>query len=159
MLRKCCLTLTVLLIVATSPHHALAQSTHYQIKEFGESDGWVNSTIFDIHEDQFGFLWMATHRGLIRYDGISFTLYAPIEGDSTSLPAKQLSEIVEDESGNLWLGTKAGISFFNRSTESFENYPISSPIHMLSSSKADPNYLWYATEQTVALFNRTTKEE
>ena len=157
MLRKYCLTLTVLLIVASSPHHALSQSTYYQIKEYAENEGWMPSNVYDIHEDQFGFLWLATNRGLIRHDGVSFTRYAPIEGDSTSLPVLEISAIVEDETGNLWLGTAAGISFFDRSRESFENYPISL-IMALSLSESDPNYLWFAINQTIALFNRTTRE-
>ena len=63
------------------------------------------STIWSMHEDGDGVLWLAGSGGLARYrDGVITTV-----NESQGLPGRVVSGIVEDEEGYLWAGLGLGI--------------------------------------------------
>ena len=115
----------------------------YTVEHITTDDGLPASKIFAIHQDDFGFLWLGTDRGLVQYDGVLFKSYTHIEGDSTSLAGREVVGIQEDAEGNFWLGTDEGISYFNRQTERFENYSNPPTLSILI-SPSDPEILWVA---------------
>ncbi len=58
--------------------------------------------IYDILQDQFGFMWFGTFNGVVRYDGNKITHFEPDPEDSTSLQSKLIYKLMEDPSGNIW---------------------------------------------------------
>ena len=77
---------------------------HYSVQ-----NGLPNPTVYDVLQDKYGFLWIATGDGLCRYDGYEFKVYKNNPNDSTSLPSNTVLSIIEDDDGNLWIG---GIGLF-----------------------------------------------
>ncbi|MDP5172395.1 MAG: hypothetical protein NWR72_19275 [Bacteroidia bacterium] len=82
------------------------------------AEGLSNGTVYDIIEDRWGFLWVATRYGLYRYDGYSFELYeAGAGGDNRS---RRIFALYEDKDGNIWAGYRdGGILILDRSEERF----------------------------------------
>lgn len=65
-----------------------------------------SNSIQNIHQDRFGFLWLATFStGVSRYDGQRIETFGLPDG----LIDPTVREIVEDVSGHLWLGSEAGL--------------------------------------------------
>lgn len=85
----------------------------YYSKKFTVNDGLSNSTINDLVQDEYGFLWIATQDGLNRFDGYSFKIFRADEDNPNSLPSSQIYKIFPDGHHHLWLGTKAGFSIFD----------------------------------------------
>ena len=54
-----------------------APSRRIKFETIGTKDGLANPIVFDVVQDNAGFLWMATNNGLSRYDGYSFKTYLP----------------------------------------------------------------------------------
>lgn len=50
-------------------------SQHYTSYWYGMDDGLPQNSIKDIIKDKYGFIWLSTDGGIIRYDGKSFLLY------------------------------------------------------------------------------------
>jgi ligand-binding sensor domain-containing protein len=76
-----------------------------------------------IFQDSFGFIWIGTFGGMLRYDGYTLKHYSNIPYDSTSLSNNWVFAINEDKSGNLWIGTiGGGLNYFDRRTEIFTHY-------------------------------------
>ena len=87
--------------------------------EQGLSQNDVNS----ICQDKDGFIWLATHDGLNKYDGYSFTTYRSIADNEESLPTNLINKLVVDNDGFIWtVNTDAGISRFNPKTETAINF-------------------------------------
>ncbi|HYG39483.1 MAG TPA: two-component regulator propeller domain-containing protein [Cytophagales bacterium] len=62
----------------------------------------TESTIFSIHEDSRGYVWLATGgQGAIVFDGENFSTIDSLNG----LPSSTITSIAEDKQGNIWLGT------------------------------------------------------
>ncbi len=86
------------------------------------SSGLSNNSIMDIHQDKFGFLWVATADGLNRYDGYEFTTFQHHANDSTSLADNWLHALSQTRTGELLVGTqKGGVSIYNQRKGTFTN--------------------------------------
>ncbi|MBK9024600.1 MAG: hypothetical protein IPL69_11660 [Saprospiraceae bacterium] len=62
--------------------------------------GFSQSVCNGVFKDSRGFLWITTHSGLYRYDGVKFV---DVTKNNTSLKSHSLIKVLEDKDGNLWL--------------------------------------------------------
>jgi hypothetical protein len=53
------------------------QKVDYDYKLFDYKQGFQQSNVFDIAEGENGFFWLATEKGLVRFDGINFLDFNP----------------------------------------------------------------------------------
>jgi signal transduction histidine kinase/ligand-binding sensor domain-containing protein len=91
---------------------AWALDPHRHVTQFGHSawrtqDGFVNQPVA-VTQTADGYVWIATQDGLVRFDGVKFTLWSPLPGES--LPSPRLSALLGARDGSLWIGTIAGLS-------------------------------------------------
>lgn len=84
-----------------------------------------SGTVRGIWEDRSGVMWIATLKGLSRFDRTRsrFSTYHPDPKDPHSLGNEAVMAVREDSSGRLWVGTYTGLSRFDRATERFIHYP------------------------------------
>ncbi len=84
-------------------------------KQISIPNGLPNSTVFVIHQDQYGFMWFGTREGLVRYDGIHIKEPWLPDSGLTVLKDRMITGIAEDENGNLYVSVwGAGIFYYNR---------------------------------------------
>jgi len=85
-------------------------------------DGLSEVCVNEIIQDKEGLIWIATHDGLNKYDGYSFTVYKP-DASENSLHSNQIKTVYEDSKGYIWVGTAGGgLSVFDKNTETFKTY-------------------------------------
>lgn len=83
----------------------------------GLSQHCVNAII----QDSTGFLWFATNDGLNKYDGHSFQIFKPIQGDTRSISGNKITSLLQDSKGKIWVGMAmgGGLNIFDPHTEVF----------------------------------------
>ena len=81
-----------------------------------------NSRVQAIEEDATGQLWIATFRGLNRYDGHEYHQYF-CSDDSTGLPDNNVQGLLCDQKGRLWVATVNGVCCYTRK-DCFERIPM-----------------------------------
>lgn len=86
------------------------------------AEGLSQQTVTSILQESKGYMWFGTLNGLNRYDGIHFTNYEMIPGDSSSLLGNRIYQICEDTDGSLWIATDRGLNRYNRNTDKFIRY-------------------------------------
>jgi len=98
-------------------------------RHFSLDHGLPSKKIYKIIQDREGFIWLATDKGIVKFDGDDFVVFTVDDG----LPANDIWELTETQNGKIWYGTKApSMGFIYRDTVynfSFENsnhsiYPI-----------------------------------
>ncbi len=64
--------------------------------------GMLKEKVTGIVQDERGFLWISTWRGLYRYDGEEFRSFKTHPGDGTQMPYDRLDAVKIDGKGNVW---------------------------------------------------------
>lgn len=83
---------------ALDPARSLSQYTH---DRWGADRGFVGGAIYSISQSPDGYLWIGTERGLLRFDGFTFTLMQrPLPDEPALGPVRSLAT---DHDGNLWV--------------------------------------------------------
>lgn len=67
-------------------------------------DGLPVNSINALLQSRDGYLWAATFDGLVRFDGVRFTVYST--GNSEGLPSNRILDLVEARDGSLWMRTE-----------------------------------------------------
>ena len=91
------------------------QYSFHNYKKISTDEGLPSRYVYDITEDQYGFIWIATAKGLIRYDGSSFNTFESASSDSVFLQSNLISALLAD-GDSLWVGTQKGLSILNLKT-------------------------------------------
>lgn len=83
-------------------------------------DSLSNERVFAIAEDQEGYIWIGTSKGLNQLN--------PVNGElthyraQTGLPNDFIYSVEVDGNGNIWVSTNYGVSVLNRKSGAFKNY-------------------------------------
>ena len=104
------LILTLSVILGT-PREASLHAENYTFRALDEAKMLYGSSVNTILEDYQGYLWIATTKGLYRYDG--YTLMNAAHFEATQLkPSEQAINLQEDAEHHLWI-TRPAASEYN----------------------------------------------
>lgn len=85
----------------------------YSVQIWNTENGLPQNSINSITQTKDGYLWLATFDGLVRFDGVSFTIY---NSANTSLfNSNYIHKVFGDNSGRLWVVTSNEILLYNKS--------------------------------------------
>ncbi|OAV44141.1 hypothetical protein A3850_006355 [Lewinella sp. 4G2] len=102
---------------------AHAQQPTLTFVNYNTEDGLRNNSINSLAKDQTGYLWLATSRGLYRFDGYRFKEFLHSSTDSTSLPDNSVSVVFADDQDRVWVGTQeGGVALYDRSLDQFTSF-------------------------------------
>jgi signal transduction histidine kinase/streptogramin lyase len=73
---------------------------------FNTEDGLPSNGVNGVIQDQSGYLWAATFNGLVRYNGISFSVFNA--ENVPDLDYNRFTSVAEDRDGNIWGGLEYG---------------------------------------------------
>ncbi|WP_310588712.1 hybrid sensor histidine kinase/response regulator transcription factor [Larkinella rosea] len=101
-------------------------------QEITISDGLSQGMVYDLKQDQKGFIWIATKDGLNRFDGHNFTIFTHDPYNDHSISENNCSALLIDRHQRLWVGTgNQGLNLFDEQTRRF--------YHLTISDQAAPN--------------------
>ncbi len=100
-----------------------ANLTKIKFEYLTVDNGLSQGIVEEIFQDSQGYIWIGTHDGLNRYDGIQFTIYRSDRNDPQSLASNWVYSIAEDKSGKLWIGSE-GLNVFDPVSGRMSRIPI-----------------------------------
>ncbi len=93
-----------LLLLCASAALATGGLAELPYRFYTVADGLTQSRVIDIEQDQAGYLWFTTARGLNRFDGDDFVHYTIADG----LPHNSLSALHVSHTNSVWVGDAKG---------------------------------------------------
>ncbi len=106
------------LFVQIIPYLLHAQKNYTLSKAFTTSDGLPSNHIYQVVEDNNGFLWVATDAGIARFDGKYFQVFTVQNG----LPDDEVLEIAKEKNGRIWVNCfKQSPAYFDEVKNRFIN--------------------------------------
>jgi ligand-binding sensor domain-containing protein/signal transduction histidine kinase len=98
-----------------------------------------------IMQDKYGFLWLGTEQGLVRWDGAKMHIFTQRTGDTTSLPANAVTHLHEDKRGRLWVATTRGLVQFHRHNETFSRILTDKAVADVHEDRTGALWCWLHT--------------
>jgi PAS domain S-box-containing protein len=74
---------------------------HYILQVWRIEDGLPQNTVNAFAQTPDGYLWMGTYDGLVRFDGIGFTVFDA--GNTPELKSSRIVNLFVDHNGALWI--------------------------------------------------------
>lgn len=125
------------------------QNSIYPFKNFTSDDGLPSNECHRILQDKKGYIWIATDRGLCRYDGYTFKKYGIRQG----LTDVAVMNMQLDRDENIWMTTVSkNIFIYNANTDSIIPYKYG---HLLEKYKKYSNSLidFYVDQNLILYLN------
>ncbi len=109
MLKNACTLATTLvtgwlLLLASHCNGATESAGRYCVDVWSTREGFPQSSVITMIQTHDGYLWLGTLNGLVRFDGLHFTVYD--ESNTQGLNSSQIVKLFEDSRENLWVGTE-----------------------------------------------------
>ena len=120
--------LFLLCFICSFKTHAFDDYRHkksFQVQGLSIDEGLSQSVVYDIVQDDFGYIWIATEDGLNRFDGYEFNVFYHKLNDKNSLQDNLIFSLLSDKDEGIWIGTQAGLSFYDFKSRIFTNYAYS----------------------------------
>jgi signal transduction histidine kinase len=80
---------------------------HWRLRRWTAEDGLPHNRVQAIAQTPDGYLWLGTHHGLVRFDGVRFVTFAP--ENMPGLASGAVSALAVAPDGALWLTTTDGL--------------------------------------------------
>lgn len=94
------LVFLVLLLGCAQPGYA----QDFPVVHYTMDDGLPSNSVYSAYRDSKGYMWIATDKGIARYNGIRFEIFTTFNG----LPDNEIFFFQEDHAGRIWLATYNG---------------------------------------------------
>lgn len=133
---------------------SIAQRPNVHFKNINLKEGIQDNHIVDILQDDYGYMWIASQRGLDRFDGVNtvnFNLYEIINFDDKILNLELNAE------GGIWIQTESELIQYSSGEFFNENFFIENQIELENISYAPGKNLFY-TNDGLYQFDTETRE-
>jgi ligand-binding sensor domain-containing protein len=115
------LTLLAMLVL-WFPTDASAQQLQASLSHYTTDNGLPSNTIAALHNDDYGFVWIATWNGISRFDGYNFYNYRTGITSGVKGLHNRIDRITTDQMQNVWMKMYDGRVFvLNRQTDRIED--------------------------------------
>jgi ligand-binding sensor domain-containing protein/signal transduction histidine kinase len=106
---------------ALDPSKEISQ---YTLDQWGPAEGYPGGSVYAFAQTPDGYLWIATEKGLVRFDGITFRLLT--NPSSPTFPKGPVLGLAVDGEGALWIRS-AGSSLLRYRDGAFQDLSKSLP--------------------------------
>jgi signal transduction histidine kinase/ligand-binding sensor domain-containing protein len=85
---------------------ATVASAQYRFDHWTADNGLPQNSVRDIVQTRDGYLWLSTFDGLVRFDGVRFTVFN--KSNSPGIASNRFTYLMEDRFGDLWASLETG---------------------------------------------------
>lgn len=125
-------------------------AAQYRFDHWTADNGLPQNSVRDIVQTRDGYLWLATFDGLVRFDGVRFTVFN--KSNAPGIITNRFTQLFEDVQGDLWAVTEGG-EVTRRHAGRFTSYTkeqglfVQPPVHIGGDGRGNPllasaGHLW-----------------
>lgn len=136
----------ILILNALLSLSTLAQELVYE--NFKTDEGLPSLQVYDVYQDDKGYMWFATDRGISRFNGYEFDVYSIKEG----LTCNTVFKFFPQNNGEIWCTTfNSSLFYFNTMDYQFIPYANNHQLNNLASPNTPPEDLLILKGEKVLL--------
>lgn len=134
-----------------------ASAQQFNFKNYSLEDGLPRIGVYDIHQDQNGFLWIGTQGGgVCKFDGNKFQSFTRRNG----LPSDNIRLVYFDKRNTLWCATDEGVCYFNQHefiSVHFKDSAVNERVRCIAED--GEGRIWLGTDEGLRFINIQSKSE
>ncbi|BDD09462.1 hybrid sensor histidine kinase/response regulator [Fulvitalea axinellae] len=144
----------ILIVFFQISYFSLLYANVYKFDRYTIKQGLSSDHIYDMVQDEKGFIWISTHNGLIKFDGYDCEEVIPA---NSAVPIKDRIFKMAHRNDTLWLGTKNGLR--SLCLKSLRLDSLGKDENQISSLYTGQNKIWagLAGGQVLELNNSSSK--
>lgn len=131
------------LLTASAYNMAIGQQVLF--RNYSVNNGMSSNTVWNIIQDDQGYMWFGTKNGLNRFDGYTFKTYQAQDDSLPALGNSFIHSICRYDSTHFWVGTEDGLYILDLSKEQFSKVKALGSDLIFSVIKDDKGYMWVGT--------------
>lgn len=141
------------------------KAQNYRATLLGTEEGLSQGSVYAMHKDTRGYVWIGTQDGLNRYDGSQVEIYRQKTGQKGSLRGRFVNRIVESPDGKLWVGTEDALNLYDRRANHFSqvfstNAKGQEEMTHITPFLATKSEVWYWSKlEGIVKYNPVTKSK
>src|SRR5215813_4233341 len=85
---------------------AASARAQYRFDHWTTDNGLPQNSVHGIMQSRDGYIWLTTYDGLVRFDGVRFTVFN--KSNSPGLASNRFDIVYEDRFGDLWAELETG---------------------------------------------------
>ena len=118
----------------------------YAIDIWTTEHGLPNNAIMDVAKSPDGFIWLATFNGLVRFDGLEFTVFD--RNNTDAFKTNNLADLFIAADSSLWIGTNGGglVKYHNNVFQHIDTDSLIGSNTITSLSENRKGTLWFGTK-------------
>lgn len=128
-------------------------------ERFSNAEGFNQNTINSIEQDCYGFIWLGTPNGLIRYDGYKFRTYTTQSETEGKIFSNFIASLHNDRQGILWIGSDLGLNAYVPSLEKFHHIVLPHRIRVNTIISGKDNRIWFSGGNELYVVEMTNMKE
>ena len=129
-------------------------------------EGLSSRRVLSIQQDQQGYMWILTHKGIERYNGKQFVRYSLHKNNKAVNFYPNLNILKTDQDKTLWEIGKDGLVFcFNKTKDEFqlmfnleEAFPETKALPVTATFMDKNCNIWFCTDKHQYIFNGKSKK-
>ncbi|MEO6870541.1 MAG: two-component regulator propeller domain-containing protein [Ginsengibacter sp.] len=148
-------------IIALLLFHCTASQAQYKKTFFNTlnvATGLPEADVQASLQDKYGYMWLGTQNGLVRYDGYNLKRYPMHDADGQEIVAASVNWLFEDREGKLWINVwTKGFYYLDRTRDVFVKQKWNDPakdlltkngmIFFYATEDKQPQVYWIGMEQ------------
>ena len=132
------------LLVVFSLMHLYAQPENAAFRNLTSAEGLPTTSVTDVAQDAFGFIWIGSWDYVYKYDGNTYT----------KIPSTQEGRYLEaDKKGRVWISFEKSVGYYDPYADSINKYDIDYSGRYPVIGVDDSNGVWVASDYGVLKFD------
>ena len=139
-----------LLFAIVRPAHALDPHlavTQYVFDNWQIQQGLPQNSVESLARTPDGYLWLASHEGLVRFDGVRFTVFD--RSNTPQLRSRIITRLHVDTDGRLWVGTRVGVVTYASGKFQAREEPGLRDGYIRAIASGNDGHVWIGADQAL----------
>lgn len=125
------------------------------VLKLNQNNGLSSPRVYDIKQDDKGFIWIGTNNGVNRFNGNSIKTYRAGD-DGNTLWLNSVHELFITSDNRLFAGTRNGLNEYDPDTDAFKRHYIlpdkKNQLFIYSISESEDHTVWLGTSDGIYNF-------
>ncbi len=145
-------------ILIVSLFFSISNASNYIIEKIDLNNKFVDIKFNSITQDEFGFIWLSSNKGIIRYDGLNSEIFSPNNSKNSNDLEQNFLQLLPYTKDKILTATNDGqIFIFNTKNEEFSTIAHLNYIQILDITKNINNQIHILTNKGIYIFETLKK--